>query len=130
MLGSATIRMPRWPFLTARCVSFTAASMPLKYGMIASRPLFDRLAEHVKEIFAHDPDVLVPAIEESCRIKARVVEAGVSTYHGGAYFLRGIVGATRVDALLGLYLQRVFAARQAEAQHQGTSGPAKIEFHI
>jgi 3-dehydroquinate synthase len=41
--------------------------------MIASRPLFDRLAGHVKEIFAHDPAVLVPAIEESCRIKANVV---------------------------------------------------------
>jgi len=45
----------------------------IKYGMIASRPLFDRLAGHVKAIFAHDPDMLVPAIEESCRIKADVV---------------------------------------------------------
>jgi 3-dehydroquinate synthase len=45
----------------------------VKYGMIASRPLFDRLVGHIKEIFAHDPDVLVPAIEESCRIKADVV---------------------------------------------------------
>jgi 3-dehydroquinate synthase len=45
----------------------------IKYGMIASRPLFDRLAGHVKDLFAHDPAVLVPAIEESCRIKADVV---------------------------------------------------------
>jgi 3-dehydroquinate synthase len=45
----------------------------VKYGMIASRPLFDRLAGHIKAVFAHDPDVLVPAIEESCRIKADVV---------------------------------------------------------
>jgi 3-dehydroquinate synthase len=45
----------------------------VKYGMIASRPLFDRLTGHVKGVFAHDPDVLVPAIEESCRIKADVV---------------------------------------------------------
>jgi 3-dehydroquinate synthase len=45
----------------------------IKYGMIASRPLFDRLAGHVKALFAHDPAVLVPAIEESCRIKADVV---------------------------------------------------------
>jgi len=36
MLGSATMRMPRWPFLTARRVSSAAASTPLKYGMIAS----------------------------------------------------------------------------------------------
>ena len=45
----------------------------VKYGMIASRPLFDRLAGNIKAVFAHDPDVLVPAIEESCRIKADVV---------------------------------------------------------
>ncbi len=45
----------------------------VKYGMIASRPLFDRLAGNVKKIFKHDPSVLVPAIVESCRIKADVV---------------------------------------------------------
>lgn len=45
----------------------------VKYGMIASRPLFDRLAGNIRAVFAHDPDVLVPAIEESCRIKADVV---------------------------------------------------------
>jgi 3-dehydroquinate synthase len=45
----------------------------VKYGMIASRSLFDRLAGNVKAVFAHDPDMLVPAIEESCRIKADVV---------------------------------------------------------
>jgi 3-dehydroquinate synthase len=41
--------------------------------MIASRGLFDRVAGSVKAIFAHDPSVLVPVIEESCRIKADVV---------------------------------------------------------
>jgi 3-dehydroquinate synthase len=45
----------------------------IKYGMIASRPLFDRVARHTKEIFARDPEVLVPAIVESCQIKADVV---------------------------------------------------------
>jgi 3-dehydroquinate synthase len=35
--------------------------------------LFDRLVGNMKAVFAHDPDVLVPAIEESCRIKADVV---------------------------------------------------------
>jgi len=45
----------------------------VKYGMIASRPLFDRLAADIDAVFAHDPGVLVPAIEESCRIKADVV---------------------------------------------------------
>ena len=47
----------------------------VKYGMIRSRGLFDRVARHTKEIFAKDPDVLLPAIIESCRIKAEVVSA-------------------------------------------------------
>jgi 3-dehydroquinate synthase len=45
----------------------------IKYGMIASRGLFDRLASETRAIVARDPDMLVPAIEESCRIKADVV---------------------------------------------------------
>jgi 3-dehydroquinate synthase len=45
----------------------------VKYGMIASRDLFDRLADHTKAVFARDPAVLLPAIVESCRIKADVV---------------------------------------------------------
>jgi len=47
----------------------------VKYGMISSRPLFDRLVKDTKAIFAREPAALLPAIEESCRIKARVVEA-------------------------------------------------------
>ena len=47
----------------------------VKYGMIRSRELFDRVARHTKEIFAKDPAVLLPAIVESCRIKAEVVSA-------------------------------------------------------
>ena len=45
----------------------------IKYGMIASRDLFERLARQTKAIMAKEPAVLVPAIEESCRIKADVV---------------------------------------------------------
>ena len=45
----------------------------VKYGMIASRDLFDRIAQNSKGIFACDPAVLGPAIVESCRIKADVV---------------------------------------------------------
>ena len=47
----------------------------VKYGMIASRALFDRIAYNTTAIFARDPDVLIPAIVESCRIKADVVSA-------------------------------------------------------
>ena len=45
----------------------------VKYGMIASRDLFDRVASSMKAIFARDANVLAPAIVESCRIKANVV---------------------------------------------------------
>ncbi len=45
----------------------------VKYGMIASRGLFDRVAHDTRPIFARQPDVLVRAIVESCRIKADVV---------------------------------------------------------
>lgn len=47
----------------------------VKYGVIANRDLFDRVARDTKGIFAREPDVLMPAIVESCRIKARVVSA-------------------------------------------------------
>jgi 3-dehydroquinate synthase len=45
----------------------------VKYGMIASRDLFERVARESKAIFARDAAVLVPTIVESCRIKADVV---------------------------------------------------------
>ena len=47
----------------------------VKHGMIASRNLFDRVARDTKAIFAREPSALGSAIEDSCRIKARVVEA-------------------------------------------------------
>jgi len=47
----------------------------VKYGVIANRELFDRVARETKGIFARQSDVLLPAIVESCRIKARVVSA-------------------------------------------------------
>jgi 3-dehydroquinate synthase len=47
----------------------------VKYGMTSSADLFDRVARHTGAIFARDPDVLVPVIAESCRIKAAIVSA-------------------------------------------------------
>jgi 3-dehydroquinate synthase len=47
----------------------------IKYGLIASRPLFDRVAGNLPALFARDPAVLVPVIAECCRIKAAIVEA-------------------------------------------------------
>ena len=45
----------------------------VKYGMIASRDLFDRVLHDTTAIFARDPEVLIPVIVESVRIKADVV---------------------------------------------------------
>jgi 3-dehydroquinate synthase len=45
----------------------------VKYGVIANRDLFDRLERDSKAIFAKDSEALVPAIVDSCRIKADVV---------------------------------------------------------
>ena len=45
----------------------------VKYGVIASRDLFDRVVETLPAVFAREPAVLHPIIAESCRIKADVV---------------------------------------------------------
>jgi 3-dehydroquinate synthase len=45
----------------------------VKYGVIASRPLFEMLDAKMSALFAREPAALIPAIAESCRIKADVV---------------------------------------------------------
>ena len=47
----------------------------IKYGVIASRDLFDRVDRDLTAIFRRRLDALVPVIGESCRIKAEVVAA-------------------------------------------------------
>jgi 3-dehydroquinate synthase len=46
----------------------------IKYGVIASRPLFDRVSASMTALFARDTTALVPVIADSCGIKASVVE--------------------------------------------------------
>jgi 3-dehydroquinate synthase len=46
----------------------------LKYGMIASRALFERLRDDLQSLFARERGPLLHVVAESCRIKARVVE--------------------------------------------------------
>jgi len=46
----------------------------VKYGVIASRELFDRTAAHLTALFAREPGALLPIVSESCRIKAEIVE--------------------------------------------------------
>jgi 3-dehydroquinate synthase len=45
----------------------------VKYGVIASRPLFDRVSATLKALFARDHAALLPVIQESCAIKTDVV---------------------------------------------------------
>jgi 3-dehydroquinate synthase len=47
----------------------------VKYGVIASRALFDRVANSLPALFKRDPEPLMAIVTESCRIKASVVEA-------------------------------------------------------
>ena len=46
----------------------------IKYGVIASRGLFDRVARSLPALFNREPEALMPIVTESCRIKASVVE--------------------------------------------------------
>jgi 3-dehydroquinate synthase len=46
----------------------------VKYGVIASRPLFEQLQRQMSALFARDQAALVPIIAECCRIKGAVVE--------------------------------------------------------
>ena len=45
----------------------------VKYGVIASRSLFDSVDRNLKALFKRDSTVLAPVVTECCRIKARVV---------------------------------------------------------
>jgi 3-dehydroquinate synthase len=45
----------------------------VKYGVIASQPLFDRVQANLAKIFDHDPAIVTPVVAECCRIKADVV---------------------------------------------------------
>ncbi len=47
----------------------------VKYGAIASRPLFDQIASTLPALFARDIGVLAPLVSACCRIKAGVVMA-------------------------------------------------------
>jgi 3-dehydroquinate synthase len=46
----------------------------IKYGLIASRPLFDRVSASMSALFARDASALSPVIADSCAIKASIVE--------------------------------------------------------
>jgi 3-dehydroquinate synthase len=93
----------------------------VKYGMIASRGLFELLMRDTKAVLARRSDVLVPAIVESCRIKADVVSK--DEREGG---LRRILnfGHTIGHALEAITHYRRF--RHGEAIAHGMLGAADL----
>jgi 3-dehydroquinate synthase len=46
----------------------------VKYGVIASRPLFDQVGAQLAGLFAREPGVLTTVIADCCRIKGSIVE--------------------------------------------------------
>lgn len=53
----------------------------VKYGVIASAPLFERLTVSLRRLFARDPHILTEVVAASCQIKADVV--GADEHEGG-----------------------------------------------
>jgi 3-dehydroquinate synthase len=93
----------------------------VKYGVIASRALFTRVARDLDAIVACDPDVLTPIVAACCRIKARGVAA--DEREGG---LRRILnfGHTIGHALEALTHYRRF--RHGEAIGYGMLAAARL----
>ena len=58
----------------------------IKYGLIADRPFFEWLEEHVEAILDRDPAALARAVEQSVRNKAAIV-AGDEYEHGNRALL-------------------------------------------
>ena len=71
----AVVVDPRWLGTLPRREFRAGLYEVVKYGMIASCELFDRISREMTAVFARDPAVLVPVIVDSCRIKAAVVTA-------------------------------------------------------
>jgi 3-dehydroquinate synthase len=46
----------------------------VKYGVIASRALFERVSGNLAALFAREPSALLPVVAECCHLKAAIVE--------------------------------------------------------
>ena len=93
----------------------------IKYGVIESRALFDRVSGALTAIFARDVDVLTPIIADCCRIKADVVMSD-EREHGRRRILN--FGHTMGHALEAVSKYRRF--RHGEAVGLGMLAAAEL----
>jgi 3-dehydroquinate synthase len=93
----------------------------IKYGVIASAPLFERVAATLKALFARDEQALLPVIRESVDIKLQIVAADPHE-HGRRRILN--FGHTTGHALEAVTKYRRF--RHGEAVAYGMLVAAEI----
>src|SRR5215217_6609716 len=93
----------------------------VKYGVIASHSLFERVAADLQKLFARDPATLLPVVAECCRIKADVV--GRDERESGPRLAKNI-GHTAAHALEAVTRYRRF--RHGEAVGYGMLVAAEL----
>jgi 3-dehydroquinate synthase len=93
----------------------------VKYGVIASKPLFDLVSANLPALFAHDQTLLTPLVADCCRIKAEVVAA--DEHESGPRRTLNF-GHTIGHALEAITKYRRF--RHGEAVAYGMLGAARI----
>lgn len=96
----------------------------IKYGVIASRPLFERVSAGLERLLAQDQQLLPSVIAECCRIKAAVVSKD-ERESGPRRVLN--FGHTVGHALEGLTKYRRF--RHGEAVAYGMLAAARLSAH-
>jgi 3-dehydroquinate synthase len=93
----------------------------VKYAVMASRSLFERLQQDLKRLFAREPDALTPVIVECCQLKAAIV-SGDEREAGNRRLLN--LGHTTAHALEAITKYRRF--RHGEAVAYGLMAAADI----
>jgi len=127
----------------------------IKYGVISDAAFFGWLEENLERLLKGDPEALTYAVEMSCRIKARVVEAdeteqglrrvlnyghtfghalealtGYRVYVHGEAVAVGMVAAAKLSVLLGLLDEESYSRIEQLVRRAGLPAdiPADLSF--